>query len=337
MNTDPKYSPWSLLPAPEPRTVSPPDNYFYDKVAKHLIRDVVRIMMNGLAIDLEKVSELEDEIDKTLEQVNKTLSNNKYVKEFIKQRNKAIIEAYKQDRKAKLKQPKDFIKPFRYNDITHRSYFMHIYAQKQGIIEPTDTLPTGVPKWSAKLVKKLAITRPILQRLLTGDLQESHSIVKEAMELLAKHKCDIYNKKYLKEIENPVNLPKKYELKPFNPNSPDDKHGLLTGLLGLESGKLTDAYIKWEKECKKAEQLGKSCPDPPKNKYSWGRKQLEPLLNLTTDKNVKEILQALIDFAFGSKIKSAFIPAFYKYTVDGRLYGSLKIFGAKSLISGIYK
>jgi len=288
-------------------------------------------MMNGLPIDLQKVSELEDTIDETLESVATTLAKNKYASAYIQSRNIAIIEAYKADRRAKLKQPLAFLKPFNYRSMEHRSYFMHLYAQQQSITEPVDLLPTNVPKWPANLVKKLSSTRPILRRLLAGELEVTHPLVKQAMLLVAKHKSEIYNRKFLADIENPPpTLPKAFELKPFNPGSPDHKHQLLTDQLGLESDKLTDAYIAYEKACKVAEREHTAYPDVPKNKYSWGRKQLEPLLKLATDPDLIELLQALIDFAYGSKIKSSFIPAFYKYTVDNRLYGSLKLFGAKS-------
>ena len=338
MNTDPSYSPWSLLPAPEPRTISPPVDYFYDHVAKHLVRDTVRIMMNGLPINLEKVSELEDTIDDTLASVTTTLAKNKCASAYIQKRNASIIEAYKDDRRAKLKRPTAFLKPFNHKSMEHRSYFMRLYAKQQSITEPVDLLPIGIPKWPVNLVKKLSTTRPILRRLLEGQLEASHPLVKQATLLVAKHKCEIYNRKFLADIESPPpTLPKAFELKPFNPGSPDHKHQLLTEQLGLESDKLTDAYIKYEKACKVAERQHTAYPEPPKNKYSWGRKQLEPALELATDPDIIELLQALIDFAYGSKIKSSFIPAFYKYTVGNRLYGGLKLFGAKSLISGIHK
>ena len=54
MTTDPNYSPWQLLPAPEPCTVSPPADYFYEHVAKHLVKDTVRITSTVLALTLTR-------------------------------------------------------------------------------------------------------------------------------------------------------------------------------------------------------------------------------------------------------------------------------------------
>ena len=63
MNTDIGYTPWSLLPVDRPKDTHPPIDYFYQNVAKHLIRDTVRIMANGIQIDLNKVEELEETLD----------------------------------------------------------------------------------------------------------------------------------------------------------------------------------------------------------------------------------------------------------------------------------
>ncbi|TFZ81432.1 DNA polymerase [Candidatus Macondimonas diazotrophica] len=47
-------------------------------------------------------------------------------------------------------------------------------------------------------------------------------------------------------------------------------------------------------------------------------------------KDVKVLLEALIDNSYSSIIKNNFIAGFDKFTVDGRLFGNVSLFGAKS-------
>jgi DNA polymerase I-like protein with 3'-5' exonuclease and polymerase domains len=178
---------------------------------------------------------------------------------------------------------------------------MYIYAKEHGIKQPTTLLPTGIPKWDARIVKKLAASRPFLQKLLDGTVSDNNPIVRKAMQLLAEHKASIHNRKYLEQIENPsIDLPE------FNPGSPVQKTELFT-MIGLESEAITQ-----------------------KGMPSWDRDNIERVNKTTTDPELKNLTQALIDYSYGAIIKNTFIPAFYRYTIDGRLYGELKLFGAKS-------
>ena len=301
-STSEDYSPWSLLPAPEPRTVSPPWGYFYDNVVKHLVKDTVRIMHNGLPIDLNRVEELELKLDTLLADVHSKLADHPYIQQYLKQRHAKLISEYIADRQSHLKPISEFVKPFKYSDLTHRSYFMHIYSLQQGLSPPSELLPTGVPKYSANLVKKLSSTSPLLQKLLAGTLPPTHSIAIEAMQLLATHKCDLSNRKFLEQIATPL-----VDLPAFNPNSPPQKLELFT-MLGLESDKLS-----------------KDTGAP-----SWDRDQIERVNKETTDPLIKDLTQLFIDFSFGAIVRNNFIEAFYKYTVNDRLHGQYRLFGAKS-------
>lgn len=309
MNTTIDYSPWDQLPVPEPKTVTPDVDYFYQNTAKHLIKDTVRIMNNGLPIDLDRVAELEETLKETLNKVDCTLQNNVHVKKYLEKRNTQKLEAYKDNRRSMLKDITYFIKPFKHSSMEHRSYFMTIYAEQQGLSQPSELLPSGVPKWDAKLVKKFSITRPLLKRLLAGELPPNHLIVTKAMKQLALDKQKIHNKKFLEQIENPPldALPKEFELVPFNPGSSDQLRGLFS-MLGLKSEATTD-----------------------KGAESWNRKQVERVnKEFKDDPDIVELTQAIIDYSFGSIIATNFVPAFYKYTVNGRLHGTYKLFGAKS-------
>ena len=298
--SDPLYSPHDLLPAPEPRTVSPPEDQFYDTVVKHLVKDSVRIMNTGLPIDLDRVEELEVELDSIIAEVKTTLANNTYIQQYLSLRYSNQIQAYQEAQLSKLKQPDDFLKPFDSKKPDHRSYFMYLFAQRQGIQQPSELLPTGIPKWSARDVKKLSATRPILQRLLAGTLTDAETL--ESMQLLAQHKSDLFNKSYEDKANSP-NIP----YPEFNPSSPQQKQELFA-MLGIKS-----------------EASSKATGDD-----KWDRAQIERLLKETSDPVLQELLQAFIDFSFAAIVRNNFIEAFYKYTVDGRLMGSIRLFGAKT-------
>ena len=74
--------PWELLPAPLPKTSSYPEDFFYTNVAKPLIADTVRLMANGLPVDLTKVQELEDTLDEVLTKVRTSIGANRIIKGY---------------------------------------------------------------------------------------------------------------------------------------------------------------------------------------------------------------------------------------------------------------
>ena len=304
--TDPNYSPWDLLPAPEPASESPPFGYFYDKVAKHLIKDTVRIMMNGLPIDLEKVRELESVLDETLAKVEQELSGNQIVASYQSERYAKLKSEYEAERLSMCRSPEYYLKPFDSKKPEHRSYFMHLFATEHNLSQPSELLPTGVPKWSAKDVKLFASSRPILQRLLKHELNESNSpTAASAALLLAQHKSDMHNSKYVEQARTYSGL----EFPPFNPASPDQKHAVFTDMLGFESDKLTDGYKEYEKKLRTSKRYGTPPPEPPKNKYSWDRDNIELVMKTTDDPITQQLCQTLIDHSFGAIVKNNFITA----------------------------
>ena len=296
------YSPHDQLPAPNPKYAKYPVDYFYENTAKYLIKDTVRIMDNGLAIDIDRVIELEKVIQEQLDEIKIELSTNPLISNYLKTRYSTQIKEYIKERKSKKRSADYYKVPFKASKIDHRSYFMDEYAKTQGWSSPKEKLPTGVGKWSVNLVKKYAKSNNLLRLLLKDKLPPNMPIVDIAMSNLAKDKASIYNSKYLDQIQNP-----NVEYPEFNPGSPKQKQELFD-MLAIPS-----------------EAVSKDTGLP-----SWNREQIERVNKQASNEEVKKLTLSFIDHSFAAIIKNNFIEAFYKFTVDGRLYGSYNLLGAKT-------
>ena len=296
------YSPHDQLPAPEPRLTEYPLGYFYQNTAKYLIKDTVRIMDNGLHIDIDKVIELEQTLAEQLAEVETELAANPIIKQYLESRYANEIKAYIEDRKSKMRDPSYYLVPFKPTDMNHRSYFMDEYAKVQGWGSPDEKLPTGVGKWPVNLVKKYAKSNRLLQMLLDGTIPANTPAVVTAMQRLAEDKARMYNEKYVEQVKQPT-----VPFPTFNPGSSKQKQELFD-MLGIES-----------------EATSKETGLP-----KWDRAQVERVNKETDDEDVRHFTQCFIDYSFAAIIKNNFIEAFYNYSVDGRLYGQYKLLGAKS-------
>lgn len=301
-NTNEDYSPWDQLPMPSPKGAEYPEAYFYHNTAKFLVRDTVRIMSNGLPIDLHKVHELEDTLTTVLQEVHERVAANPIVQRYLAQRTESLIADYRRVTKSKLKSPTDYLVDFSGKNALHRSYYMEIFADRTGIVKPEEKYPTGVSKWPAKLVKKLAKTYKPLIPLAQNEVSPNSPTAKKAVELLAKHKAETYNQKYLDLIDAPPIKPQV-----FNPASPTQKQEIFA-FMGLVSEATSN-------------KTGKD---------SWNREQIERVNKETEDEDLKDFTTALIDFSFAAIVQNNFIKAFYRYTLDGALHGQYKLLGAKS-------
>ena len=211
------------------------------------------------------------------------------------------IAAYKLDRQSKLRDAEHYFRPFNHKDMLHRSYFMKLYSKEQGLTEPTTEVVPGIPKWTAKLVRKLAATSPLLTKLLNNELSPKHPLVSRTVADISQLKADLYNKSYQAQIRSPeVSYPV------FNPSSPKQKQELFE-LLGISSESTTAS-----------------------GSPQWDRDQVERVNRETDDPVVKELTEALITHSFAAVVRNNFIEGFYNYTIDGYLHSNLRLFGAKT-------
>lgn len=332
--------PWTLLPLPAPCDYSPADefgeDFFYNHVAKPLIETTIRLMNTGLPIDLDKVAELEREVDSVLASVEATIESNSVIQDYYQWKYPSLLAEHNATIEAKLRHAEDYYKPFDPSDPMHRSYYMHLLLASDpeayfDIIPPVATLPTGIPKWDANSVKRLAKSYDVFKPLATKRITDNDQFAEPAAQLLAQHRADLWNRNH--EYYDKLNQNSITDIVPkFNPASSDQKHELLTGMLGHESDKLSDAFVDWQREVQRNAKYGTPIESAtPKNKYSWSRDEIEKLQSITDpSSSFGELLQAFVDHSFAAIIRQNFIEAFYKYTINGRLHGEYKLLGAKS-------
>ena len=296
------YTPWTQLPAPEPCTVDYHPSYFYYNTAKFLVRDTVRLMGNGLPVDLVKVRALDEEVGEILKEIDDRLHSNPYIQQYLQEARERAIKKKEKENRSKMKSVDSFIQQFNPKDAVHKSYFMNCLADLVGFKKPTELLPSGKPKWSHTLIKKIAKSNKVAERLVNKDISHDNKLAQQAMLQLAEDKAAVYNKKYL----GPVELSEKEEPR-FNPRSAKQKRELFE-MLDVEPEEFS----------------------PTTGDASWDREQIERVNREYTDELIVDLTQAMIDNSFAAIISSTFIPALFRYSIEGRLYGNLVLLGAKS-------
>lgn len=297
-----EYTPWSQLPAPSPVGAEYPEAHFYHHTAKWLVRDTVRLMMNGLPIDLTKVQALEQRLTAILEDVSDRLSANPAVNKLLVLQQKEAKELYADIQRSKRKGFGDFLVPFNSKNAIHRSAYMEVFADRMKLPKPKDKLPGGISKWSMALIRKLSSTYPPLKVLIDHSVNPDSPTAVQAMELLAVNKVTAHNNKIEAKIKE-----REIELKPFNPNSFTHVRDFFS-TVGITSEKFSDKT----------------------GEPSWDRAQIERVNKTAIDEDVISFTQAMIDNSFAAIVKNNFVNAFYNYTIDGKLMGNYRLIGAKS-------
>lgn len=310
-------NPIDLLPLPPPAESDYKDGWFYENVAKHLIADTLRLMDNGLPIDLSRVEDLEKELDSILAKVQTTVDNNKYIKEFLDFKYPLLAEQIAEEFKSKMRSPEYYLDEFTLEGgkaMLHRSYYMKHFIERHAetlydLITPIEEIIPGVPKWSARDLKPLAEQFHEIKLLSKKRIKPDSIGAKECMEQLAKDRSRIYNKAYYDKIKD---ISFDSIMEQFNPASSTQKR----------------EFFEWLNIEPLA--FSKDTGEP-----SWGREQIEELQRSEDDEDLLELYQAFIDHSFAAIVRNNFINAFYKYTIlhdDGthRLHGQYKLLGAKT-------
>lgn len=298
--------PHQLLPLPPPSeydpSVSDPD-YFYKNVLLPLNKDFVRIMSNGILIDYSAAEELRITVTAIIEQVQQTLNANPIIQEFQNIQYSKKYSEYLTEMETKKKTVSDFIKPYKPDDVFHRTYVVNTILEANNLSQYTCS------KWTIADIKQFLTIQniPILHSVMNKTIPEASEYISTAMQSIAEEKMRIYNKSHYDDKVSTVTREKL--LPPFNPGSSTQKKALFSHL-GIEPLTYSD-------------DTGEA---------SWGRDQIEEIYRSTpnTDTDLKELLQCFVDHSYSAIIKNNFMEAFDKFTVDGRLYGNLNLFGTKT-------
>ena len=196
----------------------PEETFFYNNVIKELIPDVLRFESNGIPINLDKVTEVENTVNNVLSTVRDKLANNKLMNDFLN--HKDIITKSKKysELEAKQKTYKDFIKPFNPKNKTHRSFVVNQYLLDNNKNDMT------MNEWSIKDLKKLnqIIASKFITDLLDNNIQDyMNPIIDKAMIELAAVKANTYNKNIIEVKKDKISNSKLIDS--FNPGSAQQK------------------------------------------------------------------------------------------------------------------
>ncbi len=285
------------LPIQFPSEYDPGPDWFYENIAKHLIPDMIQLMVVGLHIDHNAVEDLRKVIDEVLDSVDKRLSENSLIQQFQVHRLPAAQKAHAEKCTQSVRTSEYYLKQYKPGDMLHRTWVMNTYLKN--LHRDKDCRE----KWSAKDVKQynIFLKDPFLQAILDKRPLASNKHVLAGMQALAEHKAELWNRPRYDKAKEPV------PTQPFNPNS--------------------NKQVKEFFEMLEIEPLAFS---KDTGEASWGRDQLSELLSSTTDPALVTVLEAFIDNSFSAIIKNNFIKAFDTFTIDGVLHGNIKLFGAKS-------
>ena len=303
-----KYSPHDLLPVKAPLNNPEPDGFFYEKVMKHLVPDILRIMSNGIPIDMSKVDELHKEVTSILENNRIKLQNNMFIKEYLENCKATKIQEKLDSQTDKCKTIKDYIKPYKKSDKIHRSYLINTILEDEGLDK------YKLDSWTVKDMKKFLSIYPHskVSFILDNKLVAIQDYVTKAMNILAEEKVNIYNKNRLDVVES---YKSKFDNIEFNTRSAKQKNELFD-MLGVDTLEYTDTGLRKINRAELERQLIHIATEETKEDIN------EELLEV-----FKEIVQVMIDNSNAYIINDNFIPAFNTYTINNMLYGNFTLFG----------
>ena len=293
--------PYERLPLPTPALFDPGEEeplYFYDNFLRHFIPDTIEMVNTGLHIDSKAVEKLRLTIDEVLKSVSKRLERNPLIKGYQEKRTEKLQQQHKEKCTAKTRSQNYYLDEYKASNIQHRSWVVNKHLEIKNLGEYRQDA------WKVKDLRDLNIflKDTFLASIVEKTVDSKHPTVKSGLQALAAYKLELWNRPRYDKANTAVIVPS------FNPGSAVQNQELFK-LLKIEP-------LAFSKDTGNA---------------SWGRDQIEELLSASTDKDLVDLLEAIVDHSYGGIIKTTFLTAFDKFTVDGVLHGNIRLFGAKSM------
>ena len=290
--------PFQHLPFSLPSEHDPGPKFFYDNFVSKFMPDIIQIMYAGIYIDDAAVEDLRHTVTEVLKNVDALLLRNKLIQKYQEQKAKSNQKKHFKKYVDATKKPEEFYRDYNYSSL-HRTWLVNTYL---------DTIGCSADQreqWSVKDLKNYNIFKEdsVLVKIIDKSIAKHSDIVIASMKRLSKYKAKLYNKPRYDKANSKVSV------EPFNAGSAKQKQELFS-MLNIEPLAHSEAT----------------------GDGSWGRDNIEEIKRQTSlDKvDLHEILQCIIDHSYGAIIRNNFIKAFDTYTIDGVLYGNIRIFGAKS-------
>jgi hypothetical protein len=223
-------NPHDLLPIADPidTPIAPMD--FYYNVVKPLIPDILRMMSNGILLDMNRVKELETFVVNALEESSKSLKESPIVQAYLENKQGKQIREKKKELIEKKKDYTEYVKPFNPNNIIHRSLAVNYYL----ITSSHSSMQKD--RWSINDIKKLLETTPsvFLENLLKKTPMHN-KITQDVEKELAEQKKEKEDKK-IEERQNKAE--ETIAISDFNPASSLQREELFD-YIGVMSSELT--------------------------------------------------------------------------------------------------
>ncbi len=288
------------LPVPFPAEYDPADeqeDIFYHNFVKHFIPDMIQMSEAGLRIDQDAVEDLRVVIDNVLKAVQKTLEGNKLIAQYQEHVYPVQMAEHRRVALQAIREPSHYLKEYAPKNMTHRTWVVNCWLDANQASNLMDD------KWTVSHLKKtnVFIESAFLSRVIDGTVSPKSKFVIQGMENLSVEQARIWNLPRYAKADIPVVVPE------FNPGS---------------NKQLQEFF-----EMLEIEPITISAKT---GNASWDRDNIEILFKTNTDEDLLEVLQAIIDHSFSGIIKNNFLNAFDNFTIDGVLYGNIRLFGAKS-------